>query len=84
MDSVKPVPRSGGTAACLSGYSQTVLQRKPAAFCIANQIFDVAATHQRTDHVRLPVLFAEIEDGHDVRVVAKPGHRLRLARYPLA
>ncbi len=40
--------------------------------------------HQRPDHVGLPVLIAEVEDGHDVGVVAEAGHGLRLSYDPLA
>ena len=40
---------------------------------------EIAAAHVLRDDVRLPAVIADVEDGHDVRVVAEAAHRLGLA-----
>ena len=53
--------------------------RQAAVGRLAQHPVEVAAAHVLRDDVRLPAVVADVEHRDDVRVVAEPAHRLRLA-----
>ena len=57
-------------AADLTGDSEGVFQGEAPVFGVFDQTLDIATAHEGTNHVWLAVLFAEIEDRHDVGIVA--------------
>ena len=46
---------------------------------ILNEIIDIAAGEQRKDHLRISLVFAEVVDGNDVRMIAETSHGLGFA-----
>ncbi|MDP9180684.1 MAG: hypothetical protein M3O21_03065, partial [Chloroflexota bacterium] len=63
----------------LLGDADGRLDRQAVIFALLQCEGEVAPGHVLRDDVWLRALLIGVEDGHDVRVVAQPPHRLRLA-----
>ena len=64
--------------------AQRLVERHSMLRRVLDEPLDIAATHELGHHERLAIAVAEVEDGDDVRVCAKPSHRLRFARHARA
>ena len=68
----------------LLGDTHHLLDRQPVIFSPLQHRRQIAAGHVLRDDVRVPLVVAGVEHGHDVRVIAEPPHRLRLALHARA